>query len=27
VSASCASPFPRLNCTHKEADDRMMFRI
>ncbi|KAK5886569.1 hypothetical protein CesoFtcFv8_017591 [Champsocephalus esox] len=21
VSAGCASPFPRLNCTHEEADD------
>ena len=27
VSAGCASPFPRLNCTHKEADDRMMFHV
>ncbi|KAK5888952.1 hypothetical protein CesoFtcFv8_015000 [Champsocephalus esox] len=27
VSAGCASPFPRLNCTHEEADDRMMFHV
>ena len=27
VSAGCASLFPRLNCTHKEADDRMMFHV
>ena len=27
VSAGCVSPFPRLNCTHKEADDRMMFHV
>ena len=22
-----ASPFPRLNCTHEEADDRMFFHV
>ena len=27
VSAGCASPFPQLNCTHKEADNRMMFHV
>ena len=27
VSAASASPFPRLNCTHEEADDRMMFHV
>ena len=27
VSAKCVSPFHRLNCTHKEADDRMMFHV
>ena len=27
VSAGCASSFPRLNCTSKEADDRMMFHV
>lgn len=27
VSAECASPFHRLNCTHEEADDRMMFHV
>ncbi|KAK5898293.1 hypothetical protein CgunFtcFv8_015724 [Champsocephalus gunnari] len=27
VSAGCASPFPRLNCTHEEAEDRMMFHV
>ena len=27
VSAGCASVFPQLNCTHEEADDRMMFHI
>ena len=27
VSAENASPFPRLNCTHEEADDRMMFYV
>lgn len=27
VSARGASPFPRLNCTHEEADDRIMFHI
>ncbi|CAB3997308.1 Hypothetical predicted protein [Paramuricea clavata] len=25
--AGRASPFPRLDCTHKEADDRMMFHV
>ena len=23
----CASPFPRLNCTHEEPDDGMMFHV
>ena len=27
VSAGHASLFPRLNCTHEEADDRMMFHV
>ena len=27
VSRGRASPFPRLDCTHEEADDRMMFHI
>ena len=27
VSAGCASLFPRLNCTHEEADDRMVFHV
>lgn len=27
LSAGCASPFPLLNCTHKEADHRMMFHV
>ena len=27
VSAGCASSFPQLNCTHEEADDRMMFHV
>ena len=27
VSAGCASVFPQLNCTHEEADDRMMFHV
>ena len=27
VSAGCASRFPQLNCTHEEADDRMMFHV
>ena len=27
VSAGCASPFHWLNCTHEEADDRMMFHV
>jgi len=27
VSAGCTAPFPRLNCTHEEADDRMMFHV
>jgi hypothetical protein len=27
VSAECASFFPRLNCTHEEADDSMMFHV
>ena len=27
VSAGHAALFPRLNCTHKEADDRMMFHV
>ena len=27
VSAGSASLFPRLNCTHEEADDRMMFHV
>ena len=27
VSAGHASHFPRLNCTHEEADDRMMFHV
>ena len=27
VSARCASLFPQLNCTHEEADDRMMFHV
>ena len=27
VSAGCASLFPTLNCTHKEADDEMMFHV
>jgi len=26
-SASCASPFPQLNTSHEEADNRMMFHI
>ena len=25
--AASATPFPRLNCTHEEADDRMMFHV
>ena len=27
VSTGSASSFPRLNCTHEEADDRMMFHV
>ena len=27
LSAGRASPFPRLDCTHEEADDRMMFHV
>lgn len=27
VSAECTSPFPQLNCSHEEADDRMMFHV
>ena len=27
MSAECVSFFPRLNCTHEEADDRMMFHV
>ena len=27
VSAGCASPFPILNWTHKEADNRMMILV
>ena len=27
VSARCASPFPSLNCTHKEVHDKMMFHV
>ena len=27
VSGGCASAFPRLDCTHEEADDRMMIHI
>ena len=27
VSAGRASPFPSLDCTHEEADDRMMFHV
>lgn len=27
VSARGALPFPQLNCTHEEADDRMLFHI
>ena len=27
VSAGCASPFSRFNCTHEQADDRMMFHV
>lgn len=27
MSAGCASPFPRLNFTHEEVDDRMMFHV
>ena len=27
MSAGCASPFPQVNCTHEEADDRMMFHV
>ena len=27
VLAGSASLFPRLNCTHKEADYRMMFHV
>ena len=27
VSAGHASVFPRLNCTHEEADDRMIFHV
>ena len=27
VSAGHAALFPRLNCTHEEADDRMMFHV
>ena len=27
VSAGSASLLPRLNCTHEEADDRMMFHV
>ena len=27
VSAGTATPFPRLDCTHAEADDRMMFHV
>ena len=26
-AAGCTSPFPRLNCTHEETDDRMMLHI
>ena len=25
MSAGTATPFPRLDCTHEEADDSMMF--
>ena len=27
VSAGCGSVFPQLNCTHEEANDRMMFHV
>ena len=27
LSAGRASPFPRLDCTHEKADDRMMFHV
>lgn len=27
VSAGRAALFPRLNCTHEEADDRIMFHV
>ena len=27
MSAGTATPFPRLDCTHAEADDRMMFHV
>ena len=27
ISAGYASVFPQLNCTHEEADDRMMFHV
>jgi len=27
VTAGCASVLPQLNCTHEEADDRMMFHV
>ena len=27
VSAGYASVFPQLNCTHEEADDRMMSHV
>ena len=27
VLAGCASTFPQLNCTHEEADDRVMFHV
>ena len=27
LSAGRVSPFPRLDCTHEEADDRMMFHV
>ena len=27
VSAASDTPFPRLNCKHEEADDRMMFHL
>ena len=27
MSAGTATPFPRLDCTHAEADDRLMFHV